>query len=279
MLKKSLISSLLCLSLIGCGRGQQGTDSIQIKGSDTMVNLIQAWAERFMEHNRGSFVAVTGGGSGTGIAALLNKTCNIAASSRKIDAEELELAKAKGIEPKEFTVALDGIVVVVHPSNPIEKLTIAQLSDIFSGKITNWKDIGGKEGKIVVLSREVNSGTYVYFKEHVLGEGSEYTEDALLLPSSQSVADEVAQNPNTIGYYGMGYISPKQKAIAVAKDKDSPFVPPTIENVKGGSYYISRPLLVYTNGEPAGMVKKFLDFIMNEEGQKIVREIDFVPVN
>lgn len=278
MLKENLIIGLLCLSLVSCGKSQQKPESIQIKGSDTMVNLTQAWAERFMKHNPDSSVAVTGGGSGTGIAALLNQTCNIADSSRKMKVEEIELAKSKGIEPKEFIVALDGLAVVVHPSNPVEKLTIAQLSDIFTGKITNWKDVGGKEGRIVVLSREINSGTHIYFKEHVLKEGSEYTEDALLLPSSQAVADEVAQNTNAIGYYGMGYISPNQKAISVAKDKDSPFVAPTIENVKDGNYYISRPLLMYTNGEPTGVVKKFLDFIMSEEGQRIVRETDFVPV-
>ncbi|MFH1562996.1 MAG: phosphate ABC transporter substrate-binding protein [Nitrospirota bacterium] len=274
-----LMSFILILTvIIGCGRGQQGRESVQIKGSDTMINLVQAWAERFMKHNPASFVAVTGGGSGTGIAALLNKTCNIASSSRKMETKELELAKTKGIQPKEFIVGLDGIAVVVHPSNPIEKLTIAQASDIFTGKITNWKDIGGQEGKIVILSREVNSGTYVYFKEHVLGDG-EYTEEALLLPSSQAIADEVAQNQNAIGYYGMGYISPKQKVMAIAKNESSPFVTPTIENVKNGNYYIARPLLLYTNGEPTGVVKRFLDFIMSEEGQKVVKELDFVPIN
>lgn len=278
MLKRSLISIFLCLSLINCGKSQRGTESIQIKGSDTMVNLNQAWIERFMEYNPDSFVAVTGGGSGTGIAALLNQTCNIAACSRKIETEEMDLAKSKGINPREFVVALDGIVVVVHPSNPIEKLTIAQISDIFTGKITNWKEVSGKDEEIVVLSREINSGTYIYFKEHVLGEGKEYTENALLLPSSQSVADEVAQNPKAIGYYGMGYISPHQKPIAVSNDKNGPFVTPTIENVMNGSYYISRPLLMYTNGEPIGVVKRFLDFILSEEGQAIVKDIDFVPV-
>jgi len=277
-MKKKLIGVLICLTVIGCGRSQQEIESIQIKGSDTMVNLVQAWAERFMKDNPNSFVAVTGGGSGTGIAALLNKTCQIASCSRKMEEKELELAKSKGIKPKEFIVGLDGIAVVVHPSNPIEKLTIAQLADIFTGKITNWKDIGGKEGKIVVLSREVNSGTYVYFKEHVLGK-NEYTEEALRLPSSQAIADEVSQNPNAIGYYGMGYISPHQKVIALAKDENSPYVTPTIEKIKNNQYYISRPLLMYTDSEPTGMVKRFLDFVMSEEGQKIVQELDFVPIN
>jgi phosphate transport system substrate-binding protein len=275
---RSFLIILLCLNLISCGKSSKKRESIQIKGSDTMVNLVQAWAERFMQLHPESFIAVTGGGSGTGIAALLNNTCNIAACSREMKEKELDLAKRKGIEPKEYIVALDGIAVVVHPSNPVNRLTISQISDIFTGKIKDWKEVGGKEGKIVVLSREVNSGTHVYFKEHVLKKGSEYTEDALLLPSSQAVADEVAHNKNAIGYYGMGYISPEQKAISISKGKGFPYLPPTIENVKNGSYHISRPLFFYTNGKPKGVVKKFLDFVLSKEGQKIVREIDFVPV-
>jgi phosphate transport system substrate-binding protein len=278
MFIRNFLLALLCFSLISCGKPSKKSESIQIKGSDTMVNLVQAWAERFMEKNPGSFVAVTGGGSGTGIAALLNKTCNIASCSREMKKKELKLAKSRGINPKEYIVALDGLAVVVHPSNPVDRLTISQLSDIFTGKIKNWKEVGGKEGKIVVLSREVNSGTHVYFKENVLEEGSEYTKDTLLLPSSQAVADEVAQNKMAIGYYGMGYISPKQKAISVSKGKGFPYLAPTIENVKNGSYHISRPLFFYTNGEPKGLIKKFLDFVLSKEGQEIVRDLDFVPV-
>ena len=280
-MRKSLMSvvvTLMCAGLIGCGESQNKANSIQIKGSDTMVNLVQAWAEYFIEAAPGSFVAVTGGGSGTGIAALLNGTCNIAMCSRKMKGREIELAREKGIEPKERTVALDGLAVVVHPSNIVEELTIGQLCDIFTGKVTNWKDVGGKEGEIVILSREVNSGTYVYFKEHVLAK-KEYSGAALLMPSSQAVADEVAQNPNAIGYYGMGYISPEQKALKVAKDENSPFAAPTPDNVTNGHYHISRPLLMYTNGEPAGQIKKFLDFALSKEGQEIVKKIDFVPVN
>ncbi|MDI6793589.1 MAG: phosphate ABC transporter substrate-binding protein [bacterium] len=273
----SLVAGFMCLSLIGCGKGHDKANSIQIKGSDTMVNLVQAWTEAFMEANLGSYIAVTGGGSGTGIAALLNGTCDIAMCSRKMKGKEIELARENGIEPKEMTVALDGLAVVVHPSNPIEGLTISQLSDIFTGKVTNWKDVGGKEGKILVASREVNSGTHVYFKEHVLAK-KEYGAEALLMPSSQAVADEVAQNQNAIGYYGMGYISPNQKAIKVAKDENSLFVAPILDNVTNGDYHISRPLLIYTNGEPTGLVKKFLDFVLSAEGQEIVKKIDFVPV-
>ena len=258
-------------------------DMIQIKGSDTMVNLGQAWAESFMKKHPKAFIAVTGGGSGTGIASLLNKTCDIAECSRKMKQKEIELAHNKGINPVELTVALDGLAVVVHPANPVDKLTIDQLADIFTGKITNWKELGGKDSKIVILSREVNSGTHVYFKEHVLRRNNpnnkdEFAHAALLMPSSQAIADEVAGNPQAIGYYGMGYISPSQKAVAVAKDNNSPYVLPTIENVVEGKYAVSRPLFIYTDGVPQGLVKEFLDFVLSVEGQKIVLDIDFVPV-
>lgn len=258
-------------------------NSIQIKGSDTMVNLGQAWAEGYMRKHPESFVAVTGGGSGTGIAALLNKTCDITISSREIKQKELELAKKKDITPKEFKVALDGLAVVVNLKNLISKLTIDQIADIFTGKIKNWGEVGGEDLPIVILSREANSGTYVYFREHVLRRSDEkrteeFSETALLMPSSQSIADEIAQNKNAIGYYGMGYVNPTQKIIAVAKDKNSPYAEPTLENVMKGQYYISRPLLIYTNGEPAGLVKDFLDFVSSPEGQEIVKQVDFVPV-
>lgn len=279
------MSKLLRLSIVivsltiifGCAPQKAKLSSIQIKGSDTMINLVQAWAEKFMAKKPDSFVAVTGGGSGTGIASFINGTADIAACSRKMENKEIELAKKRGITPVEITVGLDGIAVVVHPSNPVEKLTISQLSDIFTGKITNWKQIGGNEGEIVLLSREVNSGTYVYFKEHVL-QNKEYSGKALLLPSSQSIANEISQNRNAIGYYGMGYISPKQKCIKIAVNDTSPYVEPTIENVQTGNYYIARPLLMYHRDNPSELVKEFMDFILSEEGQKIVREIDFVPI-
>jgi len=260
-----------------------GKNSIQIKGSDTMVNLGQAWAEKYMENNPGDFVAVTGGGSGTGLSSLISGTCDIAMSSRNIKEKEIALAKQKGINPFEIKVALDGLAVVVNPNNPVSKLTIDQLAQIFNGKITNWKEVGGADSKIVLLSREVNSGTHVYFKEHVLRKGDpnskeEFSPNALMLPSSQAIADEVAGNPAAIGYYGMGYISPKQKPISVAKDEKSEYIAPTIENVLNNKYPISRPLFLYTNGEPQGLVKKFVDYALSQEGQEIVLKTDFVPL-
>lgn len=282
-MKRLFFCALAVLFLGSPAFAQTGKGSIQIKGSDTMVNLGQAWAEAFNKINPEVNVAVTGGGSGTGIAALIAGTADIAECSRTMKDKEIEKAKQNGITPIEFIVALDGLAVVVHPDNPVSKLTTDELSDIFTGKIINWKQLGGQDLPIVILSREVNSGTHVYFKEHVLRRGSEkgseeFSPMALLMPSSQAIADEVSQNPNAIGYYGMGYISPAQKAIAVAKDKNSPYVEPKIENVKSGKYPISRPLLMYTKGEPQGAVKEFIDFSLSPEGQEIVVKTDFVSV-
>jgi len=248
-----------------------------------MVNLGQAWAEKYMQDKAGDFVAITGGGSGTGFSSLISGTCDIAMSSRNIKEKEIAIAKQKGINPCEIKVAMDGLAVVVNPKNPVMKLTIEQLAGIFTGKISNWKELGGLDSKIVILSREVNSGTHVYFKEHVLRRGDpngkeEFAPGALLLSSSQAIADEVAGNPAAIGYYGMGYISSKQKPIMVAKDEKSEYEAPTIENVVNGKYPISRPLFLYTNGQPQGLVKKFIDFVLSKEGQEIVLKTDFVPI-
>lgn len=280
---RKLIFILFTIILLNPAFAATPKNSIQIKGSDTMVNLGQAWAEKYMQENPGEFIAVTGGGSGTGFSSLISGTCDIAMSSRSIKDKEIALAKQRGINPFEIKVALDGLAVVVNPKNPVSKLTLDQLAKIFTGKITNWKEVGGLDYNIVILSREVNSGTHVYFKEHVLRKGDpnnkeEFAPGALLLSSSQAIADEVAQNPSVIGYYGMGYISSKQKPIMVAKDEKSEYETPTIENVVNGKYPISRPLFLYTNGQPQGLVRKFVDFCLSKEGQDIVLKTDFVPI-
>ena len=280
---KTILIIMACLTIAVPVFAAKDKNSIQVKGSDTMVNLGQAWAEKYMEENAGDFVAVTGGGSGTGFSSLISGTCDIAMSSRNIKDKEVALAKGKGINPNEIKAALDGLAVVVNPGNPVGKLTTAQLADIFTGRITNWKELGGRDAKIVILSREVNSGTHVYFKEHVLRKGDpggkeEFAPGALLLSSSQAIADEVAGNPDAIGYYGMGYISNKQKPVMVAKDDKSEYEAPTIENIVNGKYPISRPLFLYTNGLPQGVTKKFVDFCLSKEGQEIVLKADFVPV-
>ncbi len=282
MLKKWLFV-LMAVACAASAFAAKSKNSIQIKGSDTMVNLAQAWAGGFMEKNAGDFIAVTGGGSGTGLSSLISGSCDIAMSSRNIKDKEIALAKQKGISPNEIKAALDGLAVVVNPGNPIDRLTLAQLADIFTGRAANWKEFGGRDEKIVLLSREVNSGTHVYFKEHVLRKGNangkeEFAPGALLLSSSQAIADEVAGNSAAIGYYGMGYISNKQKAVSVAKNDKSEYINPTIENVLDGKYPISRPLFLYTNGEPQGLVKRFVDYSLSKEGQDIVVKTDFVPV-
>ena len=281
--QKIAVVSLISFFLAGTGRAEELKGSIQIKGSDTMVNLGQAWAEEFSRKNPGVNAAVTGGGSGTGISAMISGTADIAISSRTMKEKEINKAKQNGIEPFEIKAALDGLAAVAHPSNPVSRLTIDQLSDIFTGKIKNWKEVGGNNLQIVILSREINSGTHVYFKEHVLRKGDEksveeFSPAALLMSSSQAIAEEVSQNPNAIGYYGMGYISQKQKVIFVAKDAHSPYIGPAIESVQDNSYPISRPLLLYTKGQPQGIVKAFVDFTLSVEGQEIVRKTDFVPL-
>ncbi len=281
----------LALVTAGCGpqtKAEAGADSarqtIENKGSDTLVNLALAWAEAYMHAHPDVRISVTGGGSGTGIAAMINGTVDIANASRAMSREEIDKAKANGIDPIEFTVARDAIAVVVHPSNPVDRLTIPQLSDIFTGKVKNWRELGGENRPIVLLSRESNSGTYVYFLEHVVRRGNPkgpelFSSDTLLMPSSEGISREIVQNPNAIGYDGLGYVTPEQKTVAVAKAPGEPFVQPGIETVNAGTYPIARPLYMYTRGQPTGVVKAYLDWIMGGEAQAIVKELGFVPLH
>jgi phosphate transport system substrate-binding protein len=272
--------------IAGCRRAAaESTEggAIQNVGSDTMVNLALAWAEAYTAQKPEVGLSVTGGGSGTGIAGLINGTVAIANASRRIKAEESAAAEANGITPVEHVVARDAIAIVVHPSNPVDQLTIDQLSDIYQGHITNWREVGGPDRPIVLLSRESNSGTHVYFLEQVVRRGdnqdkSLFSRDTLLLPSSEGISVEVRQNPNAIGYDGLGYVTPDQKVIAVARDSDGPYMLPTVESVNNGEYPIARDLYMYTPGEPTGIVATYLDWILNEEAQAIVRKLGFVPL-
>ena len=257
--------------------------AIENKGSDTMVNLALAWAEAYGGAHAEVRLSVTGGGSGTGLAALINGTVDIANASRAIKQEEKEKAQANGIEPVEFVVARDAIAVIVNPENPVNQLTLPQLSDVYSGKITNWREVGGEDRPIVLLSRETNSGTHVYFLEHVLRLGNSkdktlFSPDTLLMPSSEGIGAEVRQNPNAVGYDGLGYVTPDLKTVAVAKDAASPYVLPTIATVNDKTYPIARDLYVYTRGAPQGAVKAYLDWVLGAEAQRIVAELGFVPV-
>jgi phosphate transport system substrate-binding protein len=280
---------LIGLAACGANTGQEGTavpgaqTAIQNKGSDTMVNLALAWAEAYGQIHPEVQIAVTGGGSGTGIAALINGTVDMANASRSIKAEERAQAEANGIEPVEHVVAADAIAIVVHPSNPVNGLTIPELAAIFSGKITNWQEVGGEDRPIVLLSRESNSGTHVFFLEEVVRQGRKddktlFSPDTLLMPSSEGISAEVRHNPNAIGYDGLGYVTPDQKVVAVAPAADQPYVLPAIDTVKDGSYPIARDLYIYTIGQPQGAILAYLDWIMGPEGQAIVKQLGFVPL-
>ena len=260
------------------------TEVIQIKGSDTMVNLGQAWAEEFMAEHSEVSIAVTGGGSGTGISALVSGTTTLAQASREMKPEEkAEVLKSTGKEVKEFNVATDALAVIVNPANPVSELSFDQLSGIFTGKIKNWKEIGGTDSPILVLSRERNSGTHVYFLEHVLRKGNaegpeEFAATVLMLPSSQAIAQEVARSPAAIGYLGLGYVTKEHKPLAVKKNPADPAVRPSVEAAQSGAYPISRGLYIYSAGEPLGSVKAFIDFVYSAKGQEIIQTMDFVSL-
>jgi phosphate transport system substrate-binding protein len=282
------IFTILSLLLIGCGsRTEPGrtpipSQSIENKGSDTLVNLALMWAEAYMDQRPQVRISVTGGGSGTGITALLNGTIGIANASREMKKEEWATAKANGLAPVEFTVARDAIAVVVNPHNSVDRLTLQQISDIYVGRITNWRQVGGEDRPIVLLSRESNSGTYVYFLENVIRMGDSkspllFTPDTLLMPSSEGISDEVRGNPNAIGYDGLGYVTPDQKTLAIARDAKSPYVLPAVATVNDGSYPIARPLYMYTAHEPEGVVKEYLEWVRGE-GQRLVIQLGFVPL-
>lgn len=280
----------LLIFLAACGlSGTQTTQPtsasayIENKGSDTIVNLALAWAERYQQEHPDVRISVTGGGSGTGIAALINGTVDIANASRQIKAEEMQEAQSKGISPVEHIIARDAIAVIVNPQNPVSQLTLQQISDIYSGKINNWREVGGEDRPIVRLSRETNSGTHVYFLETVLRLGEKedktlFSTDTLLLPSSEGIINEVRQNPNAIGYDGLGYVPHDLKMIAIARQPGDPYVLPSIATVNDNSYPIARDLYMYTAGQPADAVKDYLDWILSPEAQAIVADLGFVPI-
>lgn len=263
-----------------------GSDSpaayIENKGSDTIVNLALAWAEQYQAEHPNVRISVTGGGSGTGIASLINGTVDLANASRQIKEEEIDNARANGVEPVEHIIARDAIAVIVHPENPVDQLTLKQISDIYSGKISNWSEVGGEDRPVVRLSRETNSGTHVYFLETVLRLGSSedktlFSMDTLLLPSSEGIIVEVRQNPNAIGYDGLGYVPEDLKMVAIAEEQGGAYVLPSIPTVNDKTYPIARDLYMYTDGEPTGTVKEYLDWILGPEAQEIVVELGFVP--
>lgn len=250
--------------------------NITIKGSDTLVRLGQKWAEEYMKKNPGSVIQVSGGGSGTGIAALINGTTEICQSSRPMKEKEYKLAKDKGVTPYEVAVALDGIAIFLNEKNPVAVLTLAQLKAIYTGVITNWKELGGPDQKIILYGRENNSGTYAFFKEHVLNE-EDYADQTQTLPGTAAVVNAVSKDEWGIGYGGIAWAK-GVKDCAIRKDDSSQAVLPTIESISGGSYPISRELYWYFNGVPSGELKALVNWALSPEGQKVAEEVDYIPL-
>ncbi len=288
-----LVFVVVFFSLSGCQTstsenpsGNESSDGyyyLENKGSDTMVNLALYWAEEYQQIHPQVRISVTGGGSGTGLSSLINNTVDLANASREIKPEEIESAIKNGLDPVEYIVARDAIAVIVHPDNPINQLTLQEISDIYSGRIENWSELGGDNRPIVRLSRETNSGTHVYFLEEVIRLGNSddktiFSANTLLLPSSEGIIAEVRENPNAIGYDGLGYITEEVKVLRIARDGFSDFIYPTLESVNDNRYAISRNLFIYAPGTPTAFVKDYLDWILSPAGQKIVEELGFIPV-
>jgi len=251
--------------------------TITVKGSDTMVILGQRWAEEFMKKNKDITIQVTGGGSGTGIAAILNGTTDICNSSRPMKESEKQKLKEKyGTPGVEIKCAIDGLSVYVNKSNPVDSLTLDQLKDIYTGKIKNWKEVGGKDADIVLYSRENNSGTYVYFKEEVLN-NSDFHQTTQHIPGTASVVSAIVKDKNGIGYGGIAY-GKGVKHLKIKKDKETPAYEPNAENIKNGNYPISRYLYMYVIKRPTGDLQQYIDWILSQEGQKIVEQVGYIAV-
>lgn len=283
----------LVLVLAGCsaqpsasGNDGELSGTFSILGSNTVTPLSTMWAEDFMAEHSKVNIAISGPGSGAGIAALIDSTTDICQSSRLIKSSEIDQAKAKGVTPYQIIVASDGLAVVVNPANPVSELTIEQLSAIYTGKVTNWKEVGGNDAPIVALARDTNSGTHVFFKEHVVqmdglptkDTSLEYGSGVMLLPSTESGVTETAKNVNAVFYPGLGYLTGQVKVVGVKKTATDAAVKPSIETVLNGTYPVARPLLYYTNGEPTALIKEFIDYCLSDAGQTIVAESGYVPL-
>ncbi len=287
-----ILFAAVAIFFVGC---KKNTDEVQktvitVKGSDTMVNLSQKWAEEYMKLHPEVSIQVTGGGSGTGVAALLNKTTEIANSSRELKSAEFETAKSKGVNPYTYQVALDGIALIVHPESKVDSLTVKQISDIFSSKITNWKQVGGTNLPITLYGRENSSGTYEFFKDHVLGKVDgrqvDYSPSTQVLQGTAALGEAVARDKKGIGYGGVGYFAERNdvKILHIKKDENSLAISPSengkvnYEAIWNGDYSISRYLYCFTNGEATGKLKEFMDFIISQDGQNVVKTMEYIPL-
>ena len=281
-----ICTAVLVIAATGCG-GDKGSEAIQVEGSDTMVNVAQAWAETYHQKHPEVTVQVQGGGSGVGIASLIDGVCDMANASREMKDAEKEKVKANhnGKEAKEFVVGYDALAVYVHKDNPLDSISLEELAEIYGdgGKITDWSQIKrpqpGLTGEIALVSRQNSSGTFAYFREAVLGKNRDYRIDAVKMNGSKEVVGHVSKTTAAIGYSGMGYATDDVKVLKVSKKTGEPGVAPTVENAQSGAYPITRPLRIYTAGEPTGNVKEYLDWILSSEGQKVVRELGYVPLS
>jgi phosphate transport system substrate-binding protein len=285
--KNTIFLVLACLSvgaLCLLAPSLQAADMIQVKGSDSEVNLVQRLAEVFMQKNPGANIAVTGGGSGTGIAALINKTTDIANSSRDLEPKEEEAAKKAGVNPFRVVFATDAVSAIVHPSNAFSKLTVAQLGKIFKGEITNWKELGGPDAKISLYGRQSNSGTFVFFREFVVK--ADYSPHMKAMNGNAQIAEAIKRDVAGIGYVAVGYVvndknevMPGIKILSLAQDeKTEVYSPVQMENVMSRKYPLTRPLNQYLNGKPTGKLMDFMKFQISKEGREIVRKQGFFPV-
>jgi len=270
-MKKIILASVLLASVC------TGSFAQKIKGSDTVLPLSQKEAESFMKANPGQTVTVTGGGSGVGISALMEGTTDIAQSSRKIKFDEKQKLQESGKNVKEVIIAYDALAVVVHPDNKVTNLTREQLEGIFTGKIKNWKEVGGEDLKIVPYSRETSSGTYEFFKESVL-RNKNYMNGIMSMPATGSIIQSISQTKGAIGYVGLAYLNKDVKAVHVSYDKGNTFTEPSVENAKNETYPIVRPLYFYYVTGSEKTVKPYIDYVLSAEGQKIVSDIGFITV-
>ena len=291
MIFRFWVVALLALA-VACGRpsedgvgGSSRRSLIQNKGSDTLVNVAQAWAEAYQSVDTNVAVAVTGGGSGTGIAALINGTVDIANASRAMKDREIELAVANGQKPVRFIVGYDALAVYLHKDNPMDQIAIEQLAEIYGeeGRVDNWSQVGVevpgcRDQEIVRVSRQNNSGTYIYFREAILGERRDYKLGSRDMHGSKDVVDLVEHTPCAIGYSGLAYANEHVKLVCISEATDEDCVMPSVETAIDESYPIARPLFMYTVGEPEGNIRTYLDWILSDEGQCIIIEKGYAPV-
>lgn len=283
---KNIISGVsIAVAVLTVSMNVQARTVLQNKGSDTLVNVAQAWAEAYQTVNTDVAVAVSGGGSGTGIAAMINGTVDIANASRKMKDKELKQAQKRGQNPIEHIVGYDALAVYLHKDNPAKSLSFEQLNDIYSrkGKAKKWSDLGLKvpgcdSDEIVVVSRQNNSGTYAYFKKAVLGKKGKYRSGTLDMHGSKDVVDLVEKTPCAIGYSGLAYATDHLKTACIIGDKGGDCVIPSVPTASDGSYPIARPLFMYTNGEPQGAIKEYMDWIMSDVGQCIILNKGYAAV-